>query len=100
VNPPEQTSLVLAGQFVLPNSKNCPTALTERAIHKSVTSFVTSKFISPESTIGCGLRCVLGTAVPETAVHKHRELEFLENEIRFAEDFLIPSPAGDSVPTK
>jgi hypothetical protein len=65
-----------------------------------VAGFVAREFLSPESTIGCGLRCVLGTAVPETAVHKHRELEFLENEIRFAEHSLIAPPAGDSVPTK
>ncbi len=40
---------------------------------------------------------MLGAAVPETPVHENREFNFLKNEIRFAEDFLIPTPAGDLV---
>ena len=35
--------------------------------------------------------------MPKTAIHKNRELEFWENEIWFAEDFLIPLPAGDAM---
>jgi hypothetical protein len=34
--------------------------------------------------------------VPKAAVHKYREFEFEENEIRLAEDFLVSPPAGDA----
>ena len=38
--------------------------------------------------------------MPETAVHKQREFELWKNEVRFAEDFLMPTPAGDFVPAQ
>jgi hypothetical protein len=38
--------------------------------------------------------------VPETAIHKHCEALFQENEIGFARQRLVPTPAFDSVSTK
>ena len=35
--------------------------------------------------------------MPETPVHKHRQLQLREYEIRFAENGLIPTPAGYAV---
>jgi hypothetical protein len=43
---------------------------------------------------------VFWAAMPETTIHKHREFELWKNEIRFTEDFLIPTPASDSVSAK
>lgn len=38
--------------------------------------------------------------MPETPVNEHGKFEFRENEIRLAEELLIPPPAGDFVPPK
>ena len=85
---------------MLPNPKHPPIGLPQGAVHPPVAGFVPGEFLFPKRTVAGGLRAVLGTAVPETTVHKDGEFEFVENEIRFAEDFLIPSPAGDFVPAK
>jgi hypothetical protein len=57
-----------------------------------------ANFFFQNERLPAGLRAVLGTAMPETTVHKDGEFDFVENEIRLAEDFLIASPAGDFVP--
>ena len=91
---------MLAGQFVLPDAEDFPAALPERAVHQAVARFVARKFLFPKSVSGGGLCSVLRTAVPETAVNKHRQFNFRKNKIRFAENFLIPPPAGDAVTAK
>jgi len=40
---------------------------------------------------------VLRATVPETPIHKHRDLRFAKNEIWFAENLLIPPPTGDAM---
>ena len=99
-NPTEQPRLVPFGKFVFPNTENMPASQPQGAVHQPVAGDVPGEFLFPKRTVAGGLRAVLGTAVPETTVHKDGEFEFVENEIRFAEDFLIPSPAGDFVPAK
>ena len=83
-------------QIVLPNANDAPTKLAQFAVHAAVTGLIRDKLLFPERTVASGNFAMLGAAVPETAVHKYRELEFLKNEVRLAEDFLIPPPAGDT----
>jgi hypothetical protein len=59
----------------------------EYSVHNSVAGFVAGELVSPKRAIGCGLGRVFRAAVPETAVHKNRELELRENEISFPKTF-------------
>jgi hypothetical protein len=74
--------------------------MPECSVHNSVAGFVAGKLVYPERAIGCGLGRVFRAAVPEAAVHKNSEFELGKNEIRFAEDFRMSPPAGNSVPSK
>jgi len=85
---------------MLPDAEDFPAALPERAVHEAVTGFVPHEFVFPKYAPAGGLRSMFGATVPETAVHKNRELEFWKNEVRFAKDFLIPPPASYAVPTE
>jgi hypothetical protein len=87
-------------QIVFPNPKNAPLGRPQRPRHQNIARLVAGEFIFPERAIAFRLRPVLWTTMPETTVHKKREPDFWKNKIRFAEDFLIPPPAGDLVPAK
>ena len=87
-------------QRTFPNPNHFPAKLPQGSVHHAVTRFIPHEFVFPESAVGFGFGCVPGTAMPETAIYKHGQFIFLENEIRPAEDFLIPPPAGDFVPAK
>lgn len=89
--------MVSGGQLVLPDSQHLPARPPQRAVHQPVTLLVPGKLAPPERAVVLGLRFMLWTAMPETAVHKHRELELGKNEVRLAEHFLIPPPAGNAV---
>jgi len=89
--------LVGPPQGVFPNPKNTPALQTQRARHQKIARLVAGKFIFPERTIVFRLRCVLWTTMPETAVHKNRELEFWKNKIWLAKHRLIAPPAGDVI---
>ena len=52
----------------------------------------------PERAIVFRLGRVLGTSMPETAVHEHGQSCLPENEIRLAENGLTTTPAGDALP--
>ena len=85
---------------MLPDAQDAPVGPPQGLVHEPVTRLVAGNLVAPESGVAFRLRSVLGTAVPEAAIHKNREPKFGENEIRLAEDFLIPPPAGDFVPPK
>jgi len=82
LNPSQQTCFVFAGQFVLPDSQNPPAPLPECAVYNSITNFVPGEFLFPKNTVGYRVCSVLRAAMPETTVHKHRELQLWKNEIR------------------
>ena len=84
-------------KIMSPNPIYSPTPAPERAVNQTVAVLIRRKLFIPIRTIGLGLRSVLRATVPETSIHKHRELEFWKNEIRFAEHRVIASPAGDTV---
>jgi hypothetical protein len=83
---------------MLPNPDHAPTSLPQGAIHNLIPLLVRCQLAPPERAIVLRLRRVLRTTVPETAVHKNCEPRLLENEIRFAKDCLMASPAFDAMP--
>ncbi len=85
---------------MFPNPQHPPAVAPQCPRDQRIAFFISGKFSQPEGAVSLWLRAVLGAAVPETAVHEHRQFEFWENEVRFPEDFLIPPPAGDFVPAK
>lgn len=97
-NSPQKSRLILARKLVFPNPQHSPARLSQCAIHNSVALLVQRKFAPPECSIVLWLCRVLGAAVPEAAVHEHREPRLLESEIWFAEYRLIAPPARDAVP--
>jgi hypothetical protein len=96
-DPANQTRFVLARKLVLPNPQHAPPCPAQHSRYENVARPVAGEFLFPERAIAFWLCSVFGTAMPETAVNEHRELEFWKNEIRFAEDLLIPPPTGDFV---
>jgi hypothetical protein len=71
-----------APQIVLPDAYHEPSALFQRAVNELVSPFIAGEFTKPELPIIDGHIGVLGAAVPEAAVHKHRQLKLGENEVR------------------
>jgi hypothetical protein len=65
-----------------------------------VALLVRGKFAPPKRAIGCRLCCVARTAMPEATVHKNGELGFWKNEIWFAKNLQVASPACDTVTTQ
>ena len=76
---------------------DAPAELAQFTIHSPVAGLVRGEFLFPERTVASGNFAMLGTAMPETAVHKKRQPVSPKKKIRFAENFLIPPPAGDVV---
>ena len=87
-------------QIVLPNANDAPTKLAQFAVHAAVAGLIRDKLLFPERTVASGNFAMLGAAVPETAVHKNRQPVSPKKKIRFAENLLIPPPAGDAVLTE
>jgi hypothetical protein len=81
---------------VLPNPQYSPVGSPQGAIYHSVAGDVPGEFVFPKCTIAFGRTITPRAAVPETAVHKYHKFEFWKNEVRLAEDLLIPPPAGDA----
>ena len=87
-------------KLVFPNPQHPPFGRPQGPRHQTVTLPVAGKFIFPERAVAFRFRSMLGTAMPETTIHEEGKSAFGENEIRFAEDFLMPPPADDFVPAK
>jgi hypothetical protein len=85
---------------MFPNPQDMPIGRPQGPVHEPVAGDVAGEFLFPESAIAFWLCRMLWATVPETAIHKNREFELWKNKIRFAEDFLMPPPAIDFVPTK
>ena len=84
-------------QFVLPDAQHAPAVLAERPCHQPVAGLVPCEFPAPERRVVARLRPMLRAAVPEAAIHEHRQPELGKHEIRFAEHGLMTTPAGDPV---
>ena len=90
-----KASLAAFGEVVFPNPDDAPPAFPQRPIHLAVPELVGGEFPFPEGPIAGRGAGMFGAGVPETAVHEHHHPRLAKDEIRFAEDFLIPPPAGD-----
>ena len=82
---------------MLPDSDDPPAVLPKRAIDLAIPAPVRRELLPPERAIAGRHGEVLRTGVPETPVHEHNKPRLPKNEVRFAENSLIPSPAGDAV---
>ena len=91
---------IIAGKLMFPNPKDVPACPVQSLVHQPVAGLVAGEFLFPKRTVAGGLRAVLGTTMPETPVHKQCQPVPPKKKIRFAENILIPSPAGDAVVTE
>jgi len=85
---------------VFPNTHNSPAKFAQFTVHATVASLVHGKFLFPERTIASGNFAMLWAAMPEAAIHKERQSVPPKKKVWFAENFLIPPPAGDVVLTE
>src|SRR5687768_4064162 len=85
---------------MLPNANHGPAASAQSAVYAAVASLVAGDLGQPECRAGCRPSGVLGAAVPEASIHKHRGLQLGENEVWFAGQFRSPSPADDATRTE
>ena len=98
MNSSEQARFVLFCKLMFPQTQHAPVSAAQRPCHQNIARFVTGEFIFPKRAVACWFCSMLGTAMPETTIYEDCQLEFWKDEIRFAEDFLIPPPAGDFIP--
>lgn len=84
-------------QFVFPNAKHAPVFPAKRAAYDFVTHCISGQLLHPEGTVAGWNVGMLWTAMPEAAIHKHRNPEFGKYEVGFTEDGLMAAPAGDVV---
>lgn len=85
--PIQRPFLPPSGKGAFPNPQHTPAFFTQGTVNQFVAILVRKKFAPPESSVMDGQSPVLRTPMPETAIHKNCELEFLENEIRlYAKD--------------
>ena len=87
-------------EFVFPQSQHNPPAVSQNAIHFSVSAFVALQFDQPIMPIAAWLASVLGAAMPEAAVHEQGEALLGKNEVRLAWQRAVPAPAFDSMGAK
>jgi len=88
---------MLARKIVLPDPENLPTAKSKRTPDKAVALLVSSKLRLPECFIARRLRCMFWAAVPEAAVHKHRQAMLWEQEVGIPKHASVAPPACDAV---
>jgi hypothetical protein len=93
----EEEGMAAGGEVVFPDAEDAPAAGAEFAGDEAVAGGVGGEFFAPEGGVVFGLGGVFGTAVPKATVHKYGEAELGEDEVGFAEDRLMASPAGDAV---
>lgn len=83
-------------EIVLPDSEDTPAVVAEGAGDKTVAGLIACEFFPPEGTVVHWQVGVLRAGVPEAAVYKNGEAHFSENEIGFAENWLMAPPASDA----
>jgi len=83
---------VLLPQFMLPNPHDPPAEPAQRAVHEPIPGLVRRQFFTPERTVVDGQIGMPRTPMPETAIHEYRQPLASKNEVRLAEDGLMPPP--------
>lgn len=85
-------------QAAFPDAQHPPALPAQGLIDQQVPRPVGRQLGLPEQAIVFGFGGMAGTAMPETAIHKHRQPRPAKDKIRFAKDFLTPPPARHPVP--
>jgi putative restriction endonuclease len=94
---PEETRQVFLGQLVFPDAEDGLAAGAEGAGDEAVAGAVGGELFTPEDGVGFGLRGVERATVPKAAVNEDGEFAHGENEVGFAEEQPVSSPAGDAI---
>lgn len=68
-------------EVVLPEPNDSPALRTQLSFHAPVSARISLKLQRPKTSIGCRLPSVLGTSVPEAAVHEDGEAGAWEDEV-------------------
>lgn len=87
----------MVSQFMLPDPNDPPSASSQCSIYESIPHLVGSKLVRPELPPCRRESRMFRAAVPETAVHKHRDPHLRKNEIRPPKNGLIAPPTGNVV---
>lgn len=82
---------------MFPNTNDTPAEFTQLAVHFTITLAIAIDFGIPKFPVRFRAAIAAGATVPETAVHKKHQPAPLKQKIRFAENILIATPAGDVV---
>jgi hypothetical protein len=93
----EEPGAVLGSEVVLPEPEDAPAPGAQRADDEPVAKLVGGEFLLPEGAVVDWDISVLGTGMPETAVHKNGQAKFEKNKVGFAEKWVMAPPAGDFV---
>ncbi len=97
LKPHQKTSFILSRKFTFPNPDDAPACLAQGAVYQPVAGFVPKYFCPPICPSGFGYMATLGTAVPETSIHKDCQTHLPKYKIGFAEQRLIATPAVDAM---
>jgi hypothetical protein len=92
---PLNARIATPDDVMFPYPHDTPAMFTKNAVHTPVARLVHDKLPFPERAVGGGDFAMFRATVPKTTVHEQSKPRLPENEIWFAEDFLIPAPAGD-----
>jgi hypothetical protein len=92
-----QLWLVLPGQVMLPDANHFPTGLSQRPIHQPVACSVSSELPHPKRAVRRRPSRVLWTAMPKATIDEQSQTLLPKNEVRFAEDVLVPPPPSELV---
>jgi len=89
-------------KLALPNAQNFPAANSKGARDDPVSGHIVVELALPECEPALGSICEFTSSmsVPETSVHKNRELLRRKDKIWFAEDTTISPPPGDTICSK
>ena len=82
---------------MLPDPQHAPSGLVQLKFHFTVAVLVSLELCVPKLPVLPWPCAVLWTSMPETPVHKYADPLDAKNEVRFANQILLSSPAGQSV---
>jgi hypothetical protein len=96
----DQASLDLRAEHVLPDAQDSPSPGPKCLSNQPVTGPIGGQFSSPECRVGLGFPAVAWASMPEAAVDENGNAFLSEHKVGFAEQALMPAPAGDPVATE
>jgi hypothetical protein len=79
---------------MLPETYDPPAEFAKSAVDQPVTPLVARQLPRPKPSVAGGLAAVFRTPVPETTIDKKNHTLSTKHKIGFAEQRLMPPPAG------